>query len=55
MVPLSCLGVIYLFLEAIGTFQIQGFAAALLVALLLIWYYRWLVRKLDFCSDTAHH
>jgi len=47
MAPLTSLGVIYLFLNAIGTLQFHGFATALLLALLLAWYYRWLVGMLD--------
>ncbi len=46
MAPLTSLGAMYLFLDGIGTFQFQGLAAALLMALLLAWYYRWLSVKL---------
>lgn len=48
MAPLTSLGLIYLFLDGIGTFQFQGLATALLIALLLAWYYRWLSVKLRF-------
>ena len=44
--PLTSLGVIYLLLDAIETFQFQSLATALLMALVLAWYYRWLSVKL---------
>jgi len=48
MAPLSTLGVIYLFLDAVGTFRLPGLGTALLLALLLAWYYRWMITRLKF-------
>ena len=48
MAPLSSLGVIYVLLAAVGTFQSRGFVTALILALLFTWYYRWLVGKFKF-------
>ena len=46
-VPILSLGLAYGFLGAIGTLELSGFIFALLIAVLVYFFYRWLVSKLN--------